>query len=89
MEKKNRELARENTELKKKITSMKRIEGDLLKDKIKKEYFGFRVWKRISGELEKNINMVENVLSSLKNLKMDIPKNGPEEVLGDKSNQKE
>ncbi|AHL28953.1 hypothetical protein EHEL_071635 [Encephalitozoon hellem ATCC 50504] len=89
MEKKNKDLAKENTELKRKISTMKKTEEDLLKDRIKKEYFGFRMHKKISGELEKNIAAIENVLDSLKRLSVEIPNRGHSEVLKDKRNLKE
>lgn len=89
MEKKNKDLAKENTELKRKITAMKNIEGELLKDRIKKEYFGFRMHKKILGELERNITAIESVLNNLKRLKMDIPRGGYGEVLRDRQNLKE
>ncbi|KAG5859252.1 hypothetical protein KMI_08g13930 [Encephalitozoon hellem] len=89
MEKKNKDLAKENTELKRKISTMKKTEGELLKDRIKKEYFGFRMHKKISEELEKNIAVIENVLDSLKRLSVEIPNRGHSEVLKDKRNLKE
>ncbi|CCI73958.1 ECU07_1655 [Encephalitozoon cuniculi GB-M1] len=86
MEKRNRELAKENAELKRRIGTMRRTEGELLKDSIKKGYLGSRMCKRISVELEKNITTIEGVLGNLKELREDIIEGGYRETLGDKLN---
>lgn len=86
MERKNKELAKENVGLRGKIAAMEKVQAELLKDSIKREYYGSRAGRRVFAGLEKNIAAIEEVLESLKELRKGVSKSRIRQVLEDKSN---
>ncbi|KAH9411066.1 hypothetical protein HK407_08g13400 [Ordospora pajunii] len=86
MEKKNRDLAKKNTELKEKISKMTTMYSELLKTNIKREYAEFRISRKAVGLLEASIGVVNEVADSLRGIKEMILRKDAVEVLEDKSN---
>ncbi|KAM0672236.1 hypothetical protein CWI42_081630 [Ordospora colligata] len=86
MEKKNRDLAKKNTELKEKISKMTVMYSELLKTNIKREYTEFRIRKKAIGLLEDSIGVVNDVAENLREIKAMILRKDALEVLEDKLN---
>lgn len=86
MDRKNRELAKKNVELKERLTRMGEMHAELLKSSIKKEYLGARTYRKMMDMLGDSISSMENALTEFREFRTKIIENSADGVLQDKSN---
>jgi hypothetical protein len=82
MDRRNKELARKNTELREDIARMGTAHAELIREAIKKEYFGARAQSKMLEVLEGSIKAVEDALLLLRAFKEELA--GPERILSNK-----